>query len=247
MKKIQLFIILLVFFISIPNSLFAKKSISAGIGLNFTEEAFVLQIRSQLSPNFFFKIKFEKRYLNFTLFHQLKISFLAWPFFLKYNRPHYTDKTFTLNVPFEYELLFKIPPKKRVAFLAGTGLRFNVRWDRYSLGRLYWFSDVRILPLFFGVIGIDLKIFNRFEIIYKYSISGIVSFLFCYSMDEYIRTQKNLYCGNKNNLEFIVKFKKWYRMFIGWSNEIIFYFPLDGIFTTSYFLNDFYLGFEYAF
>lgn len=219
-------------------------SLSGGTGFNITEEAHVIIGRVQYAPDFYFKASFSKNVGRSILQNHIKMNFTVWPYYMKNFLPYYTDKTLSLDVPIEYELIFKVPRNRKIAFLGGSGFLLDFRWDRYSAGNYFWYSEFRISPIPFITFGLSLDI-KKVEVSFKHSIGGIVSFTYFFIKEEFFNKDYEIHPYNKFDLEIIVRIKKRYKIITGWINKLNMYLILDNWIPYSYFQNMFYVGFGY--
>lgn len=245
MKRLNLLLITLFILLS-PLLLFSEQSISIKGGAELVEEAYAYLYRSQVAPTLLLTYRGEKRVLGCRILNRLSTELLLWPLFIKNERLYYTERTLALNIPLEYGLTFRLPPGRKVEFEVGFVLRSEVRWDRYSLGTSYWYSELRLTPLLpLMELGLYLKPFRFMEIILSEQLGAMVNFILFFSKDYYKGLFYQLYAYHALNIEFRFRVGPKHKLLAGFRNSIRLNQSLSDYHSLVFFRNLFYLGVSY--
>lgn len=222
---------------------FAKKNISFSAGFNVTEEFFTVLYQTQYSPKFNLRFEIEKKFRYFYLEHKLNLDFSLWNIYYKNNLLYYTDKTLSLDLPFDYEFSLNLTPIKQLNIIFGSGWALNLRFDRYSKGNFFWHSTLKFSPHPFLSIGIGFNLFSRLDFFIKDSIGFFYSYFFSYSKESYITSTYCTLVTNRFIVESSIKIVGRYRIYFGYTNRIeVFLDPSIFMPFLGYTTNFFYLG-----
>lgn len=243
LKRICLFLLIFSSCLILP--LQSKNYFSIYGGVNYNEELFTVVYQTQFSPKISFDYTNEKVINNFSLKNSLNFDFLIWHLYYKNNYLYYTNKTLSVESPLEYDFTMTFPDKQKVKFIIGGGIQYNIRFDRYSMGKYYWHSRLKFEPLLYGIIGIELRIM-KFQAILKHNIGGLISAFLLYNKDEFFI---NTFCYdffNRIELDLSYNIISHIWFILKWTNKFNYYSDMD-IYITNFFLfqNSFFIGLRY--
>lgn len=247
MNKINCLPVCLILLLS-SFQLHPEQSLSFRGGAELVEEAYANIYRSQLTPLMALTYLNSKRFLNFTMESSLSTELLLWPFFFKNGRFYHDEASLALDIPLEYSLTFKLPANRRAAFLTGFSLRGEVRWDRYSLGSSYSYSELRLTPLLpLAAFGLYLKPCRLLEIVVREQLGATVNMLIFFSRGYYRSLFYQLYIYHSLQAELIFRLGARHSLLFGYKNSIRLNQSISDYHSTIFFRNLLYLGVKYEF
>ncbi|HPO48944.1 MAG TPA: hypothetical protein PLO89_01335 [Spirochaetota bacterium] len=225
--------------------IFPKNQISFFTGINYNEEAYTVIYQTQLAPKFSFGFVNEKTVGYFILSNSISFDFLIWNFYYKNNYLYFTDKTLSVDSPIEYNFRVLFPSYSSVKFIFGAGVSYNTRFDRYSMGKYFWYSRLKIEPLLFGSLGLDFKIYFLIVSL-RESLGYLVSTFFLFNKEEFFLYTFTNNLFHRIDLSFIFKINSRIGLVIKWTNKYNWYNDLS-IYITNYmsFQNTFSIGLDY--
>lgn len=225
-----------------------EQTLSFRGGAELVEEAYASIYRSQLTPLLSLTYKGTKRFLKFKMENSLSTELLLWPFFFKNEGFYYDNSSLALAIPLEYSLTFRLPANRRAAFLTGFSLRGEARWDRYSLGRSYSYSELRLTPLLPLVnAGLYLKPCRLLEIVIREQLGATVNMLLFFSRGYYRAIFYQVYIYHSLQAELIFRLGARHSLLFGYRNSIRVNQSISDYHSTIFFRNLIYLGVRYEF
>lgn len=247
MNKINCLPVYLILLLS-SFQLHPEQSLAFRAGPELVEEAYANIYRSQLTPLIGFTYVQNKRFLNFRMESSLSTELLLWPFFFKNERFYYDGSSLALDIPLEYSLTFRLPANRRAAFLTGFSLLAEARWDRYTLGNSYSYSELRVTPLLAQVVaGLYLKPCRQLEIVVKEQLGATVNLLLFFSRGYFRALFYQLYIYHSLQAELIFPLGKRHSLLFGYRNSIRLNQSISDHHSTIFFRNLIYLGVKYEF
>ena len=219
----------------------AIKYISCGLGVIYTEEAFLIILRSQISPVIFLNYDLIFMIDNINIKQTWNLSYAIWPFFMKYTQNYYTEKSLAIDMPIEYHLQFKITNNYCLFFLTGLGYCFNFRWDRYSLGKQNWYSLLKLTPFPIFNLGFGFVLFKRVTIEVVDYLAAAYSVNLTFIKDEYFSSVFLPFFHNQFLLNTSIHLSGKWNIILGWKNKINLYLNIENYFLSFLFFQNLFL------
>lgn len=197
-------------------------------GLDYTENFFSFLYNTQLSPVFSAGIELTAAAgsygARFSFTQEAEFHIKGGSRYWKNGLIYYTDKTYSLDIQADYRFLVNFRFIRPFAFYFGTGAHFVLRSDRYSIGKVYNYTNLRITP-FLPTIdsGIRLNCTNNLKLRFHHEIGAMVGTEFYFRQDELFDTDNiaAYYFYNMFAVNAEVKLYKRIWFLVGYKNKII--------------------------
>ena len=197
-------------------------------GLDYTENFFSFLYNSQLSPELSAGIELTSAVGSdggrFSFTQEAEFHIKGGNRYWKNGLIYYTDKTYSLVIQADYRFLVNFRFARLFAFYFGSGAHFVLRSDRYSIGKIYNYTNLRITP-FLPTIdsGIRLNCMNSLKLRFHHEIGAMVGTEFYFRQYEIFDVDNiaAYYFYNMLSASVQVKLYKDVWLLAGYKNKII--------------------------
>lgn len=195
---------------------------------DYTENFFSFLYSSQLSPELLTGIELTSPIGNtgnkYSFTQEAELCVKGGNRYWKNGLVYYTDKTYSLNIQADYRFLVNFRYVKPFAFYFGTAAHFVLRSDRYSIGKVFNYTNLRVTP-FLPTIdsGIRLWYKDLLRFRFHHEIGGIVGLAFYFRQEELFDADNvaTYYFYNMFRINAEVKLYKRIWLTAGYQNKII--------------------------
>lgn len=158
-------------------------------GLDYTENFFSFLYNTQLSPEFSAGIELTAAAGSdggkFSFTQEAEFHMKGGRKYWKNGLIYYTDKTYSLDIQADYRFLVNFKFVRLFAFYFGTGAHFVLRSDRYSIGKVYSYTNLRITPFLPTIdFGIRLQCTDNLKLKFNHEIGAMVGTEFNFREEE---------------------------------------------------------------
>lgn len=241
MSKIKI----VLFVVSVVSARLGAVDIDLDIKSGFfsCEEFFTIVYQTQYSPLISTSAAFTQKIKYVEFVNRLDLGFQYQSGYFKSRKFYRTDHTYSLNIPLNYDIFFRIPFCRYMGTEIGTGLLFTNRLDSYSLGVNYHYADYRIsgLPYFYNAMFFKYQHFFMLSLFVRMGAAPAVKVRS--EMDQYMfyRLDYLFYCNFGVELEVFPA--KRFGFCVGWNNRFYGYFDMLDAVGTMFLENYVYAGF----
>lgn len=197
-------------------------------GLDYTENFFSFLYNTQLSAEFSTGIELtaaaESNGGRFSFTQEAEFHIKGGRKYWKNGLIYYTDKTYSLDVQADYRFLVNFRVVRLFAFYFGTGAHFVLRSDRYSIGTVYSYTNLRVTPFLPTIdFGIKLQCTNNLKLRFHHEIGAMIGTEFFFRQEKIFDIDNigtyyfyNMFAANAQ-----VKVYKRIWFLVGYKNKII--------------------------
>lgn len=158
-------------------------------GVDYTENFFSFLYNTQLSPNLLTGIELNSPVGNagnkYSFTQEAELSVKGGNRYWKNDFVYYTDKTYSLDIQADYRFLVNFRFVNPFAFYLGTAAHFVVRSDRYSIGKVFSYTNLRVTP-FLPTIDSGIKLWYKDLLRFRFhhEIGAMVGLAFYFRQEE---------------------------------------------------------------
>lgn len=218
-------------------------------GADYTENFFSFLYNTQLSPEFSAGIELNAAVGSdgerFSFTQEAEFHIKGGSRYWKNGLIYYTDKTYSLDVQADYRFFVNFRFVRPFAFYLGSGAHFVLRSDRYSIGKVYSYTNLRMTP-FLPTIdsGIRLYCTDNLKLRFHHEIGAMVGTEFYFRQDELFDTDNiaAYYFYNMLSASAQVKLYKRVWLSVGYKNKIIAGLSCQNLTGRIFWSNTGYLG-----
>lgn len=197
-------------------------------GADYTENLFSFLYNTQLSPEFSGGIELTAAVGSdggrFSFTQEAEFHVKGGRKYWKNGLVYYTDKTYSLDIQADYRFLVNFRFVRLFAFYCGTGAHFVLRSDRYSIGKVYSYTNVRATPFLPTVdFGIKLRWADNLKLKFHHEIGAVVGAEFHFRQGELfdIDNIATYYFYNMFAINAEMKICRRMWLLVGYKNKII--------------------------